>query len=79
MDQTQKPSGRGRLLNWKQATERLNVSRAKFYRLVSDGHFVALQVGKRSLRVTEASVEDYIDRQISIYVLENGDSVSDVS
>jgi excisionase family DNA binding protein len=65
-------------LRWDQVAERLNISRAQTYRLIAQGHFVVLPVG-RLLRVTEASLEDYIDRQIRIYALENGESVSDVS
>jgi excisionase family DNA binding protein len=73
-----KAPAKGRLLRWDQVAERLNISRAKVYRLIAQGHFVALNVG-RSVRITEASLDDFIDRQIYTFALNNGESVSGVS
>lgn len=67
-----------RLLRPNQVMERLNVSRAKVYRMIADGHFEALKIGG-SLRITERSLGAYIERQILLYALENGEIVSDVS
>jgi excisionase family DNA binding protein len=55
---------------------RLNISRATTYRLIAEGHFKALKVGG-CLRITEKSLEDYLERQIYRYALQNG--VSDFS
>jgi excisionase family DNA binding protein len=59
-----------RLLRPDQVASRLNISRAAAYRLIADGHFTALKIGA-SLRVTEQSVEDYVRRQIEVFILES--------
>jgi len=48
--------------------ERLGVSRATFYRLVSDGDFpkpVPVRPGSRNVRGLESDVAAYIERQIA--------------
>jgi len=60
----------GRLLRPDQVKEKLNVSRSKVYDLIYGGHFIVLKVGA-SLRVTEKSVEDYLERQICLYSTKN--------
>ncbi len=62
---------KNRLLNVQQAGKLLNVSPRTIYRLVADGQFVVLKV-KGSLRITDYSLNEYINRQISKYALENG-------
>lgn len=69
---------RGRLLRWDQVCARLNISKAQFYRMNSAGCFISLRVGG-TIRVTEASVDAYVERQILAFALENGEFVSDVS
>ena len=59
-----------RLLRPDQVASRLNISRADSYRLIADGHFTALKIGS-SLRVTEQSLEDFIRRQIEVFVIES--------
>jgi excisionase family DNA binding protein len=61
-----------RLLRPDQLAERLGISRSQAYRLIAAGHFDALMPGHRSVQVTEASVNAYIERRIGMYKLENG-------
>lgn len=50
----------------------LNISRSHAYSLVAEGHFVAMRVGSKATRVLESSVQAYITRQVSLFMLENG-------
>jgi excisionase family DNA binding protein len=68
----------GRLLRPDQLQERLNISRSKAYRLISEGHFLALRIGS-SIRVTEDSVDHYLKRQVYLYLASLEENVSDVS
>ena len=61
----------GRLLNVDQAAERLNVSKSSIYRLLSEGQLYALRV-RGSTRLPEDGIDDYIDRQILKYQLDEG-------
>ena len=60
-----------KLLRPDQIADRLNVSKRQAYRLIDEGHFMALKVGG-CLRVTSESVDDFISRQISIHAVKNG-------
>lgn len=60
-----------RLLRPDQAAELLNVSTRSIYRLLAEGQLTGLKV-RGCLRVRESSVNDYISRQVALYLLENG-------
>ena len=60
-----------KLLRVDQLAEKIGVSKRTAYRLVAEGHFRACKIGG-SLRVTERSVIEYIERQLSVYAIENG-------
>ena len=60
-----------RLLRVDQLAQKLNISKRQAYRLISNGHFVALKIGG-CLRIRSDSVEDYVKRQISLFAIENG-------
>jgi excisionase family DNA binding protein len=70
--------GQGRLLRPDQVGDRLNISRSTVYRMISEGCFLVLKI-RGSLRITERSLEEFIERQISVFAAENGESVSDVT
>ncbi len=57
-----------------EVAELLNVSRRQAYRLITAGHFTVFRLGGpgSALRVTRESVESYVQRQISLFELENG-------
>jgi excisionase family DNA binding protein len=58
-----------RLLRADQAAKVLNISTRSVYRLAGEGHFVCLKVGG-SLRITEQSVNKYINSQIQKFYLD---------
>jgi excisionase family DNA binding protein len=60
-----------RLLRIDQAARKLNVSKRTVYRLVNDGHFVAMKIGA-SLRITEPSIDSYVRRQLEKFYIDNG-------
>jgi excisionase family DNA binding protein len=68
------PAPPGRLLRPDQVQERLNISRSKAYSLIAEGHFTVCRVGG-ALRITEQSLDEYIQRQISLYALEIEETV----
>lgn len=70
-------NGRGRLLRPDQLRALLGVSRSRTYELITEGHFEALNVGKL-LRITERSVNAYIDRQIRLFALDHDDTVQGI-
>lgn len=49
----------------------LNCTPRTVYRLIAEGQLVAFRV-RSSLRVTEASVQAYLKRQIAIFQEDNG-------
>jgi excisionase family DNA binding protein len=73
-----KVAAKDTLLTPEAVAARLNISRAGAYRLLKSGQFVGLKV-RGSLRILESSVEEYIERQIALFQLENGNSVSECS
>ncbi|WP_321417321.1 helix-turn-helix domain-containing protein [uncultured Desulfobacter sp.] len=60
-----------RLLRPDEVATQLSVSKRSVYRLIADGYLPALKVGS-TLRVTQADVDKYIQRQLDIFALENG-------
>lgn len=62
---------RDQLLRPDQVAGRLNVSRRTAYRLIAEGHFKVVPV-RGSLRIYESSIDDYLERQLYLYELENG-------
>jgi len=65
-----------RLLNTQQAAEILNVSVSTLYRIIADGQFIVFKA-RGSTRILETSIDAYIQRQIHLYAMINGISVSD--
>jgi excisionase family DNA binding protein len=72
------PAGKIKILRPDQAGERLKISRSGVYRLLSEGQLRGLKV-RGSVRVVESSIDDYLQRQICAFALENGEpeTVSD--
>lgn len=60
-----------RLLVMSEAADILRCSKKTVYRLISDGELEALHV-RGSLRVTQSSIDVYIDRQIAMFQEQNG-------
>jgi excisionase family DNA binding protein len=54
-----------------EVAEILNCSTRHVYDLIGAGHFICFRIGKRSVRITAASVKAYQTRQIALYALEN--------
>jgi len=59
------------LLRPDQVAEKLNVSTKTIYRLLGEAQLVGLKV-RGSIRIPEASVTDYIKRQVALFQLVNG-------
>ena len=58
-----------------EVAERLNISLSGSYDLIALGHFKVFRVSgakKGRLRVSEPSVERYIENRVAIFELENG-------
>jgi excisionase family DNA binding protein len=63
-----------RLLRPDQVAQELNCSRRQVYRLIDAGCFDIVPIG-RSLRITRASFEQYIDRVSQLFAYDRGFSV----
>lgn len=63
---------RDRLLSAEQVAKILNCSPRHARYLIAQGHFRALRVGKRMVRIWESSIFDYLERQVDLYEIENG-------
>jgi excisionase family DNA binding protein len=57
-----------------ETAEYLNVSERTAYRMVADAQITGLKI-RGSLRILRKSIDDYIDRMVSNYALENGYSL----
>jgi len=60
-----------RLLRPDEVAAVLNVDRSTVYRIAGKGDFVCLKVGS-ALRITGASVDRYIRKQIEKHYIDNG-------
>ncbi len=60
-----------RLLRPDQVADKLSISRRKVYYLVHDGELAALKIGS-ALRIVDASVDKYLDKQIQKFSLDTG-------
>ena len=67
-DQTQ----RSQLLTIDEVAKRLNKSPKSVRRMIKNSHFRVLKV-VGSIRILESSVNEYIDRAIDLFLLENGE------
>lgn len=61
-----------KLLRPDQVALRLNISKRSVYRLIECGCFVVCRIGS-CLRVSEASLERYVRRQVELYEIESGE------
>lgn len=60
-----------RLLRVDEVSKRLNCNARTVYRIIADGDLAALKV-RGSLRVTESTLQHYIEKQILKFQQENG-------
>lgn len=53
-----------RLLNVHNVARRLSCTENMIYSLIQDGSLKAIRIGKRALRITESSLNDFLESRI---------------